>query len=45
MIDTPMLPPDPKSAGMAGKLAAAAVLGRLGRPEEISSLVVYLASD
>ena len=39
----------PRSAGIAERAAAAAqahvAMGRVGRPEELSQLVVFLASD
>jgi len=48
-IDTPMLQrsmslnPDPEATRR--KVEASTMLGRLGRPEEIASMVCYLASD
>ena len=48
-IDTPMLQrsfslaPDPESARRTAE--ASTMLGRLGRPEELASMVCYLASD
>jgi NAD(P)-dependent dehydrogenase (short-subunit alcohol dehydrogenase family) len=50
-IDTPMLHRDltgmsPEEAGQfLGKVAAANALGRIGRPDEIADVVVFLASD
>lgn len=50
-IDTPMLHRDltgmsPDEAGQfLGKVAAANALGRIGRPDEIADVVVFLASD
>jgi NAD(P)-dependent dehydrogenase (short-subunit alcohol dehydrogenase family) len=49
-IDTPMLHRDltgmgPEEAGQfLGKVAAANALGRIGRPDEIADVVVFLAS-
>ncbi|GAB3628404.1 short-chain dehydrogenase [Pandoraea terrae] len=45
MIDTPMTTSTPQSTRLIKSVAAASALGRLGEPEEISSLVVYLVSD
>jgi NAD(P)-dependent dehydrogenase (short-subunit alcohol dehydrogenase family) len=33
------------SAGLEDNAATSGVLGRIGEPEEVSNLVVYLASD
>jgi len=50
-IDTPMLHRDltgmsPEEAGQfLGKVAAANALGRIGRPDEIADVIVFLASD
>src|SRR5690349_13987365 len=50
-IDTPMLHRDlagmsPEAAGQfLGKVAAANALGRIGRPDEIADVIVFLASD
>ena len=50
-IDTPMLHRDlagmgPEEAGQfLGKVAAANALGRIGRPDEIADVIVFLASE
>jgi NAD(P)-dependent dehydrogenase (short-subunit alcohol dehydrogenase family) len=48
-VDTPMLPADARRRGLAwdAYLAEAAdrPMGRIGRPEEIASVVLFLASD
>jgi NAD(P)-dependent dehydrogenase (short-subunit alcohol dehydrogenase family) len=48
-VDTPMLPADAQRRGLTWEayLAEAAdrPMGRIGRPEEIASVVLFLASD
>jgi NAD(P)-dependent dehydrogenase (short-subunit alcohol dehydrogenase family) len=43
-IDTPLIRKALNSEDMIGKAAARVPLGRLGRPEEVASLVLYLLS-
>lgn len=44
-IDTPLLQGALAIAGFAAALTAAIPLGRLGRPEEVADVALYLASD
>ena len=43
--DTPMIAEILSNEGMAERLAAAIPMGRIGRPEDVVGLAVFLASD
>jgi meso-butanediol dehydrogenase/(S,S)-butanediol dehydrogenase/diacetyl reductase len=44
-IDTPLLAPALAQPGFADKIAEAIPMGRLGKPEEMANVVLFLASD
>ena len=44
-IDTPLLAPALSQAGFADRMKEAIPMGRLGRPDEIASVVLFLASE
>ncbi len=44
-IDTPLLAPALEQPGFADKFNEAIPMGRLGRPEEMANVVLFLASD
>ena len=44
-IDTPLLAPALAQPGFADQIKAAIPLGRLGQPEEMANVVLFLASD
>jgi meso-butanediol dehydrogenase/(S,S)-butanediol dehydrogenase/diacetyl reductase len=44
-IDTPLLAPTLAQPGFADKIAEAIPMGRLGKPEEMANVVLFLASD
>ncbi len=44
-IDTPLLAPALEQPGFADRIKAAIPIGRLGRPEEMANVVLFLASD
>jgi meso-butanediol dehydrogenase / (S,S)-butanediol dehydrogenase / diacetyl reductase len=44
-IDTPLLAPALAQPGFADKIKEAIPMGRLGRPEEMANVVLFLASD
>lgn len=44
-IDTPLLAPALSQPGFADRIKGAIPMGRLGRPEEMANVVLFLASD
>ncbi len=44
-IDTPLLAPALEQPGFADRIKAAIPMGRLGRPDEMASVVLFLASE
>ena len=45
LILTPMTEPTPESAAITAQFIAATPLGRAGEPDEVASIVLWLASD